>query len=38
MAPKKKKQVLLSEKKWCKTCVEKECQRVVGIDEDELSR
>ena len=30
--------IMLSEKKWCKTCVEKECQRVVGIDEEELSR
>ena len=30
--------IMLSEKKWCKTCVEKECQRVVGTDEDELSK
>ena len=30
--------IMLSEKKWCKTCVEKECQRVVGIDENEINR
>ena len=28
----------IPENKWCQKCVEKECQRVVGIDEDELSR
>ena len=29
---------MLSAKTWCRTCVEKECQRVVGIDENESNR
>jgi len=28
----------LSENKWCKTCVEKECQRVVGMDEAKIKK